>query len=110
MILDCADVNSPNTRFQLYLERATECIRINPVVRIEQRVKAAARNLDRFGTRNLERKMFSRLVRDRAFEGGGFLRCEVMEVITAKEDEPIGEALAERNLKKLLILSERRVP
>jgi len=56
MILDRADVNSLNTRFQLDFKRAAECIRIDLVGMIEQRVTAAARNLERFGARNLEKK------------------------------------------------------
>jgi hypothetical protein len=110
MILDRADVNSLNTRFQLDFKRAADCIRIDSVGRIEQRVTAAARNLERFGARNLVIKMFSLLDRDRAFEARGFLRCEVMEVIALREDEPVCEALAERGFKKRFVLSDRWVP
>ena len=40
----------------------------------------------------------------------GFLRCEVIEVIALREDEPVCEALAERGFKKRFVLSDQWVP
>jgi len=40
----------------------------------------------------------------------GFLRCEVIEVIALREDEPVCVALAERGFKKRFVLSDQWVP